>query len=72
MVNRNLTQTFDEARISQFGVNVHILKSQLIGFTCKTESYLTRPNCIQVKIKRDLILYDDPERRIVVIIHLLK
>ena len=72
MVNRNLTQTFDEARISQFGVNVHILKLQLIGFTCKTESYLTRPNCIQVKTKCDLILYDDPERRIVVIIHLLK
>lgn len=36
------------------------------------ESYLTQPNCIQVKTKCDLILYDDPERRIVVIIRLLK
>ena len=36
------------------------------------ESYLTQPNCIQVKTKCDLILHDDPERRIVVIIHLLK
>ena len=51
---------------------MHILKSQLSGFTCKTESYLTQPNCIQVKTKCDLILYDDPERRIVVIIRLLK
>ena len=51
---------------------MHILKSQLSGFTCKTESNLTQPNCIQVKTKCDLILYDDPERRIVVIIRLLK
>ena len=51
---------------------MHILKSQLSGFTCKTESYLTRPNCIQVNPKCDLTFYDSLERQIVVIMHTFK